>query len=424
MKPFGKTFKMLSNILFLLLVSFPAYAADKPYDGITINVIAQTQDATLSVMETYLPDFKKKTGISVKMNYFTEVDRRAKSRLDAATKTGAYQVYYIDEANIAEFVSAGWVVPLLDYYPKEYNYDDFLNARQAVASVDGIPYFAPVTGGTDVLYYRKDLLKAAGIAVPTTIDEMVAAAKALNSPPNHYGICLRGAVGSGMNVWRWAPYFKAYGGEWVKNGKIAFNSDAAIKATETYMELMNYAPPGVASFDWQTCLDAFQAGKIAIMHESNPWMTAMFDPDQTAVVGKIDFAAPPHPFTGASYGHGLALSKHGCDDDICRKAAGLFIAWATSQEMEQNFLKAGKGDIQRKSTEMSELYKQKIPEEVIMGNAASDKVAGITFWRDKDWPECGNNLGVILQELFSGARVDIHQAMEEAAIYCNDLKDR
>ena len=60
---------------------------------------------------------------------------------------------------MAEFAAAEWVLPLLDYYLKEYDYDDFLAGRKAVATIDGKPYFAPILGGGDVFIYRKDILQ-------------------------------------------------------------------------------------------------------------------------------------------------------------------------------------------------------------------------------------------------------------------------
>jgi multiple sugar transport system substrate-binding protein len=41
---------------------------------------------------------------------------------------------------VAEFAAAEWVLPLLDYYPKEYDYDDFLAGRKAVATIESQHY--------------------------------------------------------------------------------------------------------------------------------------------------------------------------------------------------------------------------------------------------------------------------------------------
>ena len=69
------------------------------------------------------------SGASFNIDYLNENDRRAKSRADAST-IGKYNVYYIDEANVALFAKSKWVLPLLDYYPKEYDYADFDPGRR------------------------------------------------------------------------------------------------------------------------------------------------------------------------------------------------------------------------------------------------------------------------------------------------------
>ena len=125
-----------------------------------LRVLAQPRDG-LTLLEKYKDEFKKLSGASFDIDYLNENDRRAKSRADAST-VGKYNVYYIDEANVALFASSKWVVPLLDYYPKEYDFADFDPGRQKVATYEGKVYFAPLTGGGDLLVYRKDLLEKAG----------------------------------------------------------------------------------------------------------------------------------------------------------------------------------------------------------------------------------------------------------------------
>jgi multiple sugar transport system substrate-binding protein len=52
-----------------------------------------------------------------------------------------------------------------------------------VASYKDVAYFAPLIGGSDFLFYRRDLLEKAGLPVPRTLDELVADIKKLHSPP-------------------------------------------------------------------------------------------------------------------------------------------------------------------------------------------------------------------------------------------------
>lgn len=390
----------------------------------TLNVLAQ-KSLGLTVMEKSLGEYQKKTGTKVEIMYFGENDRRAKARLDAATRAGSYQVYYIDEANLAEFASAGWVLPLLNYFPEQHDYNDFLPGRRAVATYNNVPYFAPLIGGGDFLFYRKDLLEKAGVAVPTTLDELIVAVKKMHKPPQHYGWVARGQRGSGMNVWRWAPFFAANEGEWIKDGKPAFNSPAAVKATHTYMDLLKYTPPGTATYDWSNAVEAFRSGKVAFMIESTPFADWMEDPKKSVVADKVGYSRPPAPLHSAGYGHGLAISTFGAKDECTRKAAGAFIAWATSKEQEQARLKEGVfSDYNRTSTVESAYFKTHVKPQILAGLNQTNPVTRPNIWASPEWPDVGDTLGVVLEELFTGARTDVNASLDEAAAYASDAMRR
>ena len=130
-----------------------------------LRVLAQPRDG-LTLLEKYKDEFKGLPGASFNIDYLNENDRRAKSRADAST-VGKYNVYYVDEANVALFAKSNWIATFLDYYPKDYDFADFDPGRQKVATFEDKVYFAPLTGGGDLLVYRKDLLEKAGVKVPT-----------------------------------------------------------------------------------------------------------------------------------------------------------------------------------------------------------------------------------------------------------------
>jgi multiple sugar transport system substrate-binding protein len=110
-----------------------------------LRVLAQPRDG-LTLLEKYKDEFKGLSGASFNIDYLNENDRRAKSRADAST-VGKYNVYYVDEANVALFAKSNWVAPLLDYYPKDYDFADFDPGQQKVATFEDKVYFAPLTGG-------------------------------------------------------------------------------------------------------------------------------------------------------------------------------------------------------------------------------------------------------------------------------------
>jgi multiple sugar transport system substrate-binding protein len=386
-----------------------------------VRVLAQPRQG-LDLLEKSADEFKALSGASFHIDYLNENDRRTKSRADAST-VGKYNVYYIDEANVALFAKSKWVLPLLDYYPKDYDYADFDAGRQKVATYGGKVYFAPLTGGGDLMVYRKDLLEKAGLQPPKTLDELIAAVKKLNDPDHGvYGIGLRGQRGSGANVWRWMPYFKGLGGQWFDGDKPAFNSDAAIKATQVYLDLFKYSAPGTKTGSWDEDTGAFLSGQVAILIESSPLGGEAVDPRRSKVVGKIGFAAPPSPLTGGGYGHGFAIAAKGNKDDAARKCAGLFIAWSTSKENEKRRLDDNEfGELNRTSVMSSPEFNQKFGADLGQALADTSKVTAVNFWQDADWPALGDHWGISLEELIAGTRTDIKGSLSELETFANQL---
>lgn len=398
-----------------------ALADDHAVCSEPVRILAQPRDG-LSLLEEYEAEFEEISGTGFEIDYLNEGDRRVRSQADAST-VGRYDVYYVDEANLALFASSGWLVPLMDHYPEEYDYDDFDPGRIATATYDDTIWFAPILGGGDLMVYRKDLLEEAGIEPPETLEELRAAVEALHDPENGvYGIGLRGQRGSGANVWRWMPYFKGFGGEWFVDGEPAMNSEAAVRATETYLDLFQYSAPGTQTGSWDESTGAFRAGQIALIIESAPLGGIALDASQSQVADVIGFAPPPSPLTGGGFAHGFAIGSRANPDEASRDCAGLWIAWATSQENEQRRLEAGQaGELNRLSVIGSPLFAETFGEELPAALAATAEVTAVNFWQDARWPELGNQWGILLEELITGSRDDVEGALAELEEFAADL---
>lgn len=417
----GKT--LISSIAFacLLAGSVSSIAIAAECSG-TIKVLAQPRDG-LTLLEEQKSEFEKLSGgASFEIDYLNENDRRAKSKADAST-IGKYNVYYIDEANVALFASSGWVAPLMDYYPAEYDNADFDPGRQKVATYDGKVWFAPLTGGGDLMVYRKDLLEAAGITPPKTLDAYIAAVKTLNQPDKGiYGTALRGQRGSGANVWRWMPFFKGFGGNWFDGKTPVFDSEAAIKATETYLELFKYSAPGSQTGGWDEVVGAFTSGQVAMIIESTPLVGMAIDPKSSQVAGKVGYMPPPTPLTGGGYGHGLAIGIKANADEASKTCAGLFIAWATSKENENRRLEANQfSELNRTSVMTSPKFAELYGPDLGEALAETGKVTAVNFWQSPQWPDLGDRWGIILEELIAGTRTDIKDGLDELNGFAKDL---
>jgi multiple sugar transport system substrate-binding protein len=380
----------------------------------SIKVLAQTRDG-LTLAEKYKNEFEKLSGgATFEFDYLNENDRRAKTKADAST-VGKYNVYYIDEANVALFASSKWIVPLLDYYPKQYDYSDFDPGRQKVATFDGKAWFAPLTGGGDLLVYRKDLLEKAGVQPPTTLDEFIAAVKKLHDPEHGvYGVALRGQRGSGANVWRWMPYFRGFGGNWFEGNTPVFDSEAGVKATSTYLDLFKYSAPGTQTGSWDESTGAFLSGQVALMIESTPLVGLAIDPKVSKVVGKVGYLPPPAPLTGGGYGHGLAIGAKANKTEEAKACAGLFIAWVTSKENEQRRLDADQfSELNRTSIMTSDAFAKRYGADLGKALADTAKVTTVNFWQDAQWPDLGDRWGILLEELVTGTRKDVKGSLDE-----------
>jgi N,N'-diacetylchitobiose transport system substrate-binding protein len=111
------------------------------------------------------------------------------------------------------FEAAGALTDLTDKQ-QELGGDDLLQSLVEAGTYDGQFYGVPYYAGARVMLYRKDLFEAAGLEVPTTIDEMLAAAEALKAgnadTANFSGMYL-----PGKNWFATLPFI------WVNGGDIA-----------------------------------------------------------------------------------------------------------------------------------------------------------------------------------------------------------
>ena len=382
-----------------------------------IHVLSEPIPST-NYMNSVRDEFEKQWKTSVSFQNFGENDRRSKSRLDASQGSGAYQVYVVDEANVAEFATNKWILPLDgQVMPKDWDWSDFLAGRRSVATFDGKPYFAPFEGGGDVMMYRKDIFAAKGMKPPATLDEYVKDVALLNDPGKGiYGTSLRGRRGSGMNVWRWTPFFRADGGQWVVDGKPAFNSAAGVKATQTYMELMKYTPPGSATNTWSEVIEGFRSGRVALIIESDvfgPWAE---DPQKSSIAGKVGYAPPPAPLPSAGFAHGLAIAAKGNPTQCSKVVSGAFIAWATGRKNEMGRINAGiLSDYGRKSTLDSAAYRAKVNPDYVQALLQTAPSTSLLIWNSPNWPRFGDELGLALEGVFTGQQTNIQQTLDGTA---------
>lgn len=139
----------------------------------------------------------------------------------------------------SQFIEADAIVPMerfvqdpdVGYGAEEFA--DFYPAFLEANTWNGTLYTLPFNKSVQVLYYNKDLLDQAGVDVPTTMDELAAAVRAVKEKTGVPGLAVTPSIDT------FATYFRAFGGSWLDgDGAPAFNSEAGIRAFQFVQALI------------------------------------------------------------------------------------------------------------------------------------------------------------------------------------------
>jgi N,N'-diacetylchitobiose transport system substrate-binding protein len=165
------------------------------------------------------------------------------------------------------FEAAGAVIDLTDR-AEELGGDDFLQSLLEAGTYDGSLYAVPYYAGARVVIYRKDLFEEAGIEIPTTLEEWVAAGEALKEAnadvPNFSGIYLPGRNWHGVLPMIWdagGDIAVKEGEEWVGT----LDTPESIAGLEFFKEVFDRANAAPADADDANDYLAFCAGEVGMM---------------------------------------------------------------------------------------------------------------------------------------------------------------
>lgn len=200
-------------------------------------------------------------GIKIEMEAVSTDGRLQKvtASMNARTMPEIFKVLPEERFN---FGRRGFLVPL-DDVAKEIGLDDF--PEDMIIRIEGKIYDLPYTlGNFSTLWYREDLLKARGVAVPKTWDEYRAAAKALTQG-DVFGTVFPAGKNRMTSIFFSSMFWSAGGTYFDKSLEVTFDKgDAAVKALAFLKELAPYAPPGIASYSYGDMINTYLTGKIAL----------------------------------------------------------------------------------------------------------------------------------------------------------------
>ena len=288
---------------------------------------------TQSVFEKQYP------GIKVKFATYTEGDLRAAIEKDVSTHSNAFNVIMIGPYEAPLFAKNGWLENLsTQYIAKDPSYDasDLLPPIAKALSYKGGLYAVPFYGESSMVYYRKDLFKAAGLTMPAhpTWTQIQTFAAKLNQPGKVAGVCLRGLAGWGDNMAALDTVVNTFGGEWFnEKWQPQLTSPAFEKATNFYVNLVRkYGESGASNDSFNQLLTLYGQGKCAMWYDATVAATSIATTYPT-MAKQTGYAFAPTDMTKSS--GWLWTWSLGIPQGVSnRDAAWKFVSWATSKQYD------------------------------------------------------------------------------------------
>lgn len=147
-------------------------------------------------LNAVLDDYTAETGVEIESR-FIPYDDFNRTLQQAAAAGDLPDIALINAFDTAQMADAGIIEDLSPYVEKWAEQDAYFETGWESGQVDGATYGMPHLADVYALYYNEDILAAAGVDVPTTWDEMeAAAAKITASGAASYGLAMSGIQGA------------------------------------------------------------------------------------------------------------------------------------------------------------------------------------------------------------------------------------
>ncbi len=247
-------------------------------------------------------------------NVQAELDQTFRTKQPAAfaANPSLYHIGGVANGTLTPLLNAGTIRPLDDLIAK---HGKNLSPNQMI-KVDGKTMAIAMMVNAQHLVFREDILKDLGIAVPTTYDEVLAAAEKIKAS-GKVQYPLGGTFKAGWDLAQdFNNMFVGFGGTFVKaDNTPGINSEAGENALVMMKKLTAYMDPEYLVSESAFVQKQFQQGKIAMANLWASRLGALEDAKESQVVGKIGVAAAPLAIKGGKssttmWWDGIVIAKN------------------------------------------------------------------------------------------------------------------
>ncbi|MGW2713823.1 ABC transporter substrate-binding protein [Streptomyces sp. NPDC001356] len=174
----------------------------------------------------------------------------------------------LDNPDLQQIARTGALTPLDRY---GIDADGYAEGIRSAGTYRGKVYGLAPTVSTVALFYNKDMLAEAGVAVPKTWDELRTAAARLTRP-GRYGMAVD-ANATFEGTWQFLPFLWSNGGD-----EKRLDSPQAAQALQLWVDLVRSGSMSKSVLNWTQAdvHDQFVAGRTAMM-VNGPWRISAMD---------------------------------------------------------------------------------------------------------------------------------------------------
>lgn len=257
-------------------------------------------------------------------------------------KESTYDLAYIDVAWLPKFAASGWLRPLDDRFTPELR-AAFMPGDLEGSRYDGKLYRLPIQSDAGMLYYRKDLLAAKGLAAPKTWAQLTEAARRTMGP-GLSGFVFQGRQYEGL-VCVYLELLWGFGGELIDaDGKVRLDEPPAVAALNALVDAIHrdhISPEAVLTYQEEETRQAFQEGRAVFMRNW-PYAWNLMQAPGSPVRGKVGIipmvSGPGGRSAATLGGWGFALSAYSRHPDEAWQLAEYF---ASAESQKLAFLQGG-----------------------------------------------------------------------------------
>ncbi len=319
----------------MMAASGLATAQDKPFEGVTINVMTFTGPQIAEPLQRRAPDFQELTGAQVNVSTVPFSDLYTRLLTDWATGTNSIDAAVFAPQWAVDFIAADLLEDLSPHVATDSNLrpgDIGQFFRDFSQQFSGRTYLLTVDGDFQMVYYRTDVLDEVGLAPPVTWDDYLAIAEAADGldmngdGQGDFGSCIAKKPNA-QSYWMISSVASAFL-QSQGTGQGAFfdtetmeplygPNEAFSAALDVYLATTEFGPPDELNLDVGDTRGLFTAGRCALSIDWGDIGTLAIDPDTSNVIDLVGAVVLPGSRQVLDRDSGELVD---CDADTCPHA--------------------------------------------------------------------------------------------------------